>query len=462
MVFVPRIVILILAMVVALSCHRLLAQDLPVYTTATLPDGSTESVYQLTPGQPTTFEVPQISTERWKHYRLCTWDRRWFALPIETEGFYAICGAVRKFGPSGPRFYEERNVLGVYDRLEDITRPSMSRSDVIKFPLRRKAPDIYIFRGEPGQVWATQLVINGTQPTNTFTIGAEKAIKLSPDTTHHGQIATDLPLTLFELYTQVGKTYKLTLNARETIGLFRLAATGPTAVRILSSTNSIKGEYSMPLADVFTAQPDTRYLAMVLLTGEEGEYDFQFREVATSAKGAAAWQTIKYDDGEQDSMWGQVSGGNEVLYKEIVLAEDPANIRQAVIQYQMGYDPYDWASQNYFDGAPADKEWPDLEVYLNDQLVLKRPFDEVATAGWYELSVDPAILKHGTNVISFTAESGGGACYYLAIDLDSDYGHSSCALDGQILKDELRPCITCSHHVFRPGEYIIRLKYLTK
>ena len=183
MVSVPRIVVLVLVMVVALSCHRLLAQELSVYTTVKLSDSSTEPVYQLELGRPATFEVAERSVERWRHYRLCTWDRRWFALPIETEGFYAICGAVRKFGPSGPRFYEERNVLGVYDRLADITRPSMSRSDVIKFPLHRKAPDIYIFRGEPGQVWATQLVMSGTQPTNTFTIGAAKAIKLSPGAT---------------------------------------------------------------------------------------------------------------------------------------------------------------------------------------------------------------------------------------------------------------------------------------
>ncbi len=459
MVSVPRIVVLILVMVVALSCHRLLAQELPVYTTATLPDGSTESVYQLTPGQPTAFEVPQTSTERWKRYRLCTWDRRWFALPIEADGYYVLCGAVRKFEKGQP-YYEERNVLGVYDQLTDITQPGIRYSDVIKFPLARKAPDIYVWRAQAGQLWATQLVMHSSRGCH-YSIGADKASVLKAGASIHGHISAQFPVALFELDTVVGSRYEFTLNTDESVSLFRLIEASPTAMRVVSSLNPVAAEYQVPIADVFTAEPDTKYLAMVLLTEGEGDYELHFRQREAS-QGPAVGQIIKDDDGEQDSHWGQVSGGNQVLYKQIVLDEDPGDIRQAVIQYRMGYDPYDWTSGESFGSAPADKQWPDLEISLNDHLVLKRSFDEVARAGWYEFCVDPAFLKEGVNIISFTAESGGRACYYLGIDLDSDYGRSYCALDGQVLENELRPCITCNHHVFRPGEYMVRLKYLTK
>ncbi len=274
----PSISALAFLVIVGFSFQMLRAQELPVYTTAKLPDGSTEPVYQLQPGQPATFEGLEMSTERWKHYRWCTWDRWWFALPIKTAGYYAVCGAVRKFEGDQPRFYEERTVLGVYDRIEDITRPGIRCSDVIKFPIGLKGPDIYIFRGELGQVWATQLLRNGTKPTNTYTIGAAQAPVLVANTTRPGQISTEFPLALFELNTEAGKSYQLSATAEGSFDLYLLKTTSPTAVRVAASESGEMISEQTPVVFRWTAAPQTSYLVMMRLKSGEGSYEVTFTD----------------------------------------------------------------------------------------------------------------------------------------------------------------------------------------
>ena len=449
-------------LMVGLACTVAAAQELPVHTTARLPDGSTQPVYRLVPEQRVMLDVPTRSATdnftRWRRYRWSTWDRAWFALPIEQAGYYAVFGATRKLGPD--QLYEDQTLLGVYDRLEAVTRPNMQRSHVLRLPLRRHEPDLFVFRGEPGQLWAAELVMGSDRKDKPVVVGATRADVISPEQTRHGRLERDFPFALFELDTSPGEGYELALQSDETIGLILLEEAGPTAFRVLSSSKPLRGEYATPVLAAFAARRGTGYLAMLMLNAEKGDYGLHFRQTATTAQ-APLWHVIRDDDGEQDSAWGQVSGKAHVLRKELVLGEDPAEVKMALIQYRIGSDPYDWDSSSALGmGTPADKQWGDLEIYLNDHLALRRPLDEAGRSGWYEFAIDPAWLKPGVNSISFTKE-GGNDCYYLAIDLDTDYDRSYCTLDGEVLEEELRPCIECKHHVGGHGEYMIRLKYLT-
>jgi len=480
----PSMSVLAFLVIVGFTCQMLGAQDLPVYTTVKLPDGSTEPVYQLQPDQPATFEGPEMSVERWKHYRWCTWDRWWFALPIETTGYYVIYGAVRKFEPGEVRFYEQRTVLGVYDRLEDITQHGMRCSDVVKFPLDRKGPDIYIFRAEPGQVWATQLLRSGPLPTNTYTIGAAKAPLLTANNAHVGQLSEEFPVALFKLDTQAGANYDLTVTADTDLDIYLLKASRSTAVRVAASEAGVMLTDQTPTVFCWTAVPRAKYLVMIMLKpGDEGSYNITLTEnvvvgpptnedsaeiifTGSSTPGKQyGWSVIQDDDGEEDARGGEVFSPDWSLYKELVLAQDPAYIKTAVLQYKIGCEPYDERTGlhlNWPQHPPATKRWPDLEVYVNDVQVLKGPLDEVAVRGWYSLRIDPNVLRRGVNVIRFTEEPGGADSFYIALDLGTDHDRSYLKYKGAIVAEELGPGRRTAAQVGGHGEYMIRLRYLSK
>ncbi len=443
-------------------------QECPIHTTLELADGSSQPVYLLTPGQMTIVDpnAPDSIVAPGKQYPYYNWLCAWFALPIRTGGHYAVYAAPRDIEYGQP-VREWRAVMGVHAGLEDLTEPGIHGSAVTQLARKRGEPDVFVFRGESNQVWAAELILSSSQVDKALTVGAMRAELLAPGQSRSGHLAQpgkgqrDLPLALYQLVTTPGEDYELTLDADEACRLLRLTEVSPTAWRLSSSMDWVVGEYQVPIANLFTAEPDTTYLAMVMLTAERSDYKLDFEQIV-AGEPAVAWKTIQDDDGEQDSQWGQVSTRQEVLYKQLVLPDDPTTIKHATIQYRMGSQPWDWDSNKSLgQGAPADKQWSDLLIHLNDHLILKRPLDEVGSMGWYEFAVDPSLLRPDVNLVTFTKE-GSQECFYLAIDLDSDHDRSYCTLGGEVLEDELRPCVECNYHVGGHGEYMVRLKYLSK
>ena len=457
--------VLALVAAVAVSCQTTVAQDLPVYSGVKLPNGVMKPIHQLSPGQTSQFQVPDVwapgTQPRMNGYPYSKWGRNWFALPTEVEGYHAICSSVD----------EQRTFLSVYRRVEDITRPGMRESHMVKFPLEYdrehfEVPDIYLFRAQPSQVWGVELIVYTGIGPRVVTVGAKRAELVRPGQTRTGRLPEVLSMALFELDTGAGGNYQLTMDGNEKMRLYLLAEASPTAIRVVTQRSLIRGQYPAQLGVSFAARPGTGYLAMVMIKAQEADYELHFDKMAPGAS-PTVWQQVRDDDGEQDSDFGQITGPDTVVHKELVLEEDPANVSSAVIRYRIGGNPYDSATATFFDrDAPADKQWPDMEVYLNDHLVLKRPLDVAAPRGWHEFAVAPSLLKPGVNLISFTREAeafdGDWDCYYVAIDLDSDYDRSYSERSGKLYKDRLRPPYIGGSTVGGHGEYMVRIRYQTK
>ncbi len=460
-----------LVFVVLLCLPAAAEPELPVYTTVKVLDGSTQPVYQLDPGQAITFQIkptPEGNFARWKRYRWCTFDRRWFAIPIEQAGYYVVSGVPRKYKYTEGGGGFDRQLLGVYDNIEKIIRPGNKYSDVVKFPIKRENPDIFIFRGEPGQVWATQLVIRGSGQVNgkklDYSVGAYKGQLLTLGGTVSGQLSEEFAMGLIDLDTQPGQTYELTADADADFEFCLLQATSPTAVRVLASQTRTVGQQQIPSIFCWTAEDNKKYLALVRFPSGAGRYEAKLG-VGVPQAGRYGWSIIQDDDGGMESQRGQLLSSEWSLYKELILEDDPAQIKLAVIEYLMGWDPMDTISGyhlNWPTHPPETKEWPDLEVYVNENLVLKRPYDEVANQGWHNFSINPAVLKQGVNVVRFTEEDGKEDWFYLGVDLDTDYDRSYISHNDKIIRDELAPGYGKYATIGGHGEYMVRIKYMMK
>jgi hypothetical protein len=217
-----------------------------------------------------------------------------------------------------------------------------------------------------------------------------------------------------------------------------------------------------PVVFRWTAAAQTTYLAMMRPQSGEGSYEVAFTE-SSPVGGQYGWTVLQDDDGEVDARGGEVLGADWSLYKELILPEDPGDIAEAVLQYLVVCEPYDTISglhPNWPQHPPESKQWPDLEAYVNDALVLKAPLDEVAMRGWYNIRIDPSVLRRGPNVIRLTQEAGGNDSFYIALDLDNDHDRSYLEYKGEILEDELGPGRRTAVEVGGHGEYLVRLKYM--
>lgn len=259
------------------------AQGLYDYTTVELPDGTSKAIYQLVPGVAGAVEAPATSSAenfaRWRGYRWCTFERIWFALPIETAGYYVIAGAPNKYVTGG----FDRIMLGVYRERESITQPGMVLSDVVKFPTNREFADTYILRGEPGQVWFTQLLSRGGSEPKTLWIGARAAQKLATGQKASSSCSPGLPVALYELDLHADFHHEIKLEGMGGVNydLYVMRVCTPTAVRVVKASAS-KPKKGAPNSDsvTFLPRPEETYLALIKLTSGEGSYQLSCNPVA--------------------------------------------------------------------------------------------------------------------------------------------------------------------------------------
>jgi len=441
-----------------------LADELTQHSAIVLPSGAQHPVYLLAhheavaaPTLVTALVKPQEDNlAKFSGMRYPTSDRAFFVLPVNKPGYYLISGG-----------------FGVYEELSQISGAGVSYSDMTVLPVTdKRCPETYIFRSEAGQTWATQILMPGDlwqhtrsgyeAPEKTYRIGAISAGLLEAGQDFTANLADKVPAALFELAAEPGQGYHLALTTAgdADYDLFLLRSAGPAATRIVEASQSRTiGAQEVAEQIWFKPVAGRTYLALVRLVSGSGDFSLSFSQLAGPLP-AAQWTVIKDDDGEKDSFWGQVCSSTAALFKELVVPDDPANIARVMLQYEMGVAPYDPQSQKHLDrGAPADKQWCDLVISLNDTVILQRPLDEVAGVGWHEAAFDAALLVRGTNVFKFTLAPGGNDYFYMCIDLNSAYDRSYCAINGKIDRTTLRPAV--NRHV-GPGEYMVRIKYQKK
>ncbi|MFH2068892.1 MAG: hypothetical protein ABII89_05460 [Candidatus Omnitrophota bacterium] len=177
------------------------------------------------------------------------------------------------------------------------------------------------------------------------------------------------------------------------------------------------------------------------------------------------WITIRDDYGSDESHWGTAGHPAQVLCKIIRLNIEPEQIKDAIIRYKIGCDPYHAKLQAYFNSATEGVAWADVVIRVNDETVTRKSPVEIATLGWHEIPVKPGLLKRGDNTIKFSwAEIPGDnplnasyGVFYMGIDTAGKARRSCSSVDyGKTFRfDTLRP-----HYApdkAWQGEYMVRL-----
>ncbi|MFW5868026.1 MAG: beta-galactosidase, partial [Armatimonadota bacterium] len=166
--------------------------------------------------------------------------------------------------------------------------------------------------------------------------------------------------------------------------------------------------------------------------------------------------TVRDDDGTADDGRGQITSPHYVARKTLILNRDPADLERAWVQYYMKVRPYDGATKTLYSAPAEGVEWTDLVVAVNGAEVLRDELIDVATEGWHEFEVDPALLQRGENHVTITVSEPGDYTY-LGIDRENDYGRSASSRDrGETWREGW-----LSFNTEEPdgGEYMVRLKY---
>ena len=169
------------------------------------------------------------------------------------------------------------------------------------------------------------------------------------------------------------------------------------------------------------------------------------------------WTILKDDDGTCESIWGS-GGPDQSLCKIFTIDAAPACIEAAMIRYEMGANPYHAQTQSHYAKPVAGVEWTvDLVIQVNGIVVAKGSPAELATKGWHRVTIDPAVLDGGDNLITFTLKGKGGGCFYLGIDTNTQCQRSGWSWDNgrHCMFDTLRP--GCDPDPKWQGEYMVRL-----
>ncbi len=171
------------------------------------------------------------------------------------------------------------------------------------------------------------------------------------------------------------------------------------------------------------------------------------------------WKTYQDDDETMDSNWGVFFQG--VVVRKILILDKVEGAKDAVIQYQVGSNPYNLAKKEAYGKPVEGVVWNDICITVNGKEAVKGSPLELGTEGWHKVRIDPKLLKTGENTVDFSWVNGGspeGYGYiYIGIDTgDTGKKRSVSSVDGRnFTSDCLRPGNPPSPKW--QGEYMIRL-----
>ena len=117
------------------------------------------------------------------------------------------------------------------------------------------------------------------------------------------------------------------------------------------------------------------------------------------------WKVYQFDDGSGESHWGTSASSYEVLGKTVPLDMETAEIRAAMIRYEIAAAPYNYATKRYHNKPENGVEWKNVIIKVNGHPVACASAMELATKGWHRIDVPPNTLKKGGNLITFSWES---------------------------------------------------------
>ena len=152
-------------------------------------------------------------------------------------------------------------------------------------------------------------------------------------------------------------------------------------------------------------------------------------------------------------------GPGQVLRKIVVL-ENTAAAREAVVHYEMGSDPYHAATRSAHRRPAPGVAWDDWVIRVNGKEAARGSPLDLATRGRHRVKIPAALLKDGENTLDFgwagTGREGGAAYFYLGIDTRTRAGRSASSANGRDFdSDLLRPAAPPKPE--HQGEYMVRL-----
>ena len=182
------------------------------------------------------------------------------------------------------------------------------------------------------------------------------------------------------------------------------------------------------------------------------------------------WINLQYDSGVSAPLAfrGQVTSPSNILRKEFIIDFDPAEVKKALLEYEMKSDPYHAPAKRSYSKPEQGLKWGEMVIFVNGKEAVKKPLIDLATKGWHTVEIEPSLLTMGKNTIDMSVAGTPRGYFYLGVDNTEVSEKSYASRDGgkTFTADTLNPQHLDSENPSKmaegrsrtTGEYMVRLR----